>query len=219
MKTRLLSSLLWLNSNATCYHFVIFSFHIRFICTYVLGVFCMNASSPTSAGGVCGKCVHCGLHCSLLCQISAVLGISTGTDPAYGTVGCAGVPIIYIATHLHSWSVSQMARSLLSGGVLFFFSGNREMPQSVPKQKKKAQQYKGQKKSECAWCCGFISTFILPSTSLIQSQVYGPHHRCGSVTSPPTPQQGEQRVNLLQAETHLCLFIHFYIYMYSDHRS
>lgn len=32
--------------------------------------------------------------------------------------------------------------------LLAFFSGNREMPQSVPKQKKKAQQYKGQKKSE-----------------------------------------------------------------------
>lgn len=32
--------------------------------------------------------------------------------------------------------------------IMVVFLGNRDMPQSVPKQKKKAQQYKGQKKSE-----------------------------------------------------------------------
>lgn len=37
-------------------------------------------------------------------------------------------------------------------------SGSRDMPQSVPKQKKKAQQYKGQKKSEYSFLlCQLIS--------------------------------------------------------------
>lgn len=60
---------------------------------------------------------------------------------------------------------------------LCLLSGNREMPQSVPKQKKKAQQYKGQKKSEWSvspHCLSFfISSLLSPPLAFLLLTVAG----------------------------------------------
>lgn len=58
-----------------------------------------------------------------------------------------------------------------------FYLGNREMSQSVPKQKKKAPQYKGQKKSKsqiCSWALLaylllFLFLFVSPAALLVKT--------------------------------------------------